>query len=47
MITIKMRDGKWRITITEETFEFPDKKSCLDTLEDIAEFKDKFGRIKE
>jgi hypothetical protein len=47
MITIKMHQGKWRIIIGDEVWEFPDKRSCLDTLEDIAEFKDTFGRIKE
>ena len=45
MITIKMHQGKWRIIIGDEVWEFSNKQSCIDCLEDLMEFKDKFGRI--
>jgi hypothetical protein len=46
MITIKMREGKWRILLGDEIWQFEninDFKNCLETL---IILKDKFGRIK-
>ena len=45
MITIKMHQGKWRIIIGDEVWEFADKDSFDSVLAHLIEFKDKFGRI--
>lgn len=45
-IQIKMHNGKWRMEIISETFEFDILSSLEDNLNKILEIKDIFGRIK-
>ena len=47
MITIKMHQGKFRIEIGDEIWEFKDLKEMQENLNRILIIKDKFGRIKQ
>ena len=40
--TIRQRDEKWRIAISEEDWEFEDKMDMEQCLEKLIEFKEKF-----
>lgn len=47
MIILKMYEGKWRIEIDSEGFEFKDYKSFKETLEKLIKIKEVNGRIKD
>lgn len=46
MIGIRMFGDEWRISIGDETWEFPDLKTMQKNLETLLEMKDKYGRLK-
>ena len=46
MITIKMYQDEWRISITGEEWKFNSAREALDELETIVLMKDKYGRLK-
>lgn len=46
MISIKMHDGKWRIIITDEEWEFEDIEVLNFILNELIANKDKYGRLK-
>lgn len=47
MITIKMHDGKWRIIITDETWEFDDKIGLMGIINQMVLMKDLYGRVEK
>ena len=48
MITIKQRDnGKYHLIVTNEEWEFKDRKEMEKELNHILDIKDKCGRLKE
>lgn len=46
MIKIKMNNGKWRIEVEEEKWEFSQQKPFEDCLKELLKFKALFGQIK-
>lgn len=46
MIQLKMFGEKWRMTIGDETWEFPTTKEFKETLDKILKIKEKYGKIK-
>ena len=44
-ILLKMHEGKWRIKIVEEEWEFSNLSELLKVNETICKLKDKNGRI--
>ena len=46
MIKLYMMKGKWRMSIDNEQFEFDSMQSALDELAEVANIKDKYGRLK-
>jgi hypothetical protein len=46
MISIKMFQGKFRILVGEEVWEFENVKDMKFVLETLIDLKDKYGRIK-
>lgn len=46
MITIKIYDGKWRMEINSEIWEFDTLEQLRTNHNNILEIKDRFGRIK-
>jgi len=46
MIEIKMHEGKWRISIREENWEFDDTKKMLTILEQVTKLKESYGKLK-
>jgi hypothetical protein len=47
MITIKLRNDKWRVGIDGEELEFATIEEFKKVVEDLITLKDKFGRLKE
>lgn len=47
MITIKMHNGKWRIIIGDEIWEFEDMIEMDKILNMLITFKDEYGRIED
>lgn len=45
MITIKMNNEKWRLAIGDEVWEFETKKEMMKVLEQLIDFKEKYGKI--
>lgn len=43
-ITIKMKDGKYRVNVFEELWEFPDDKEFHRVLNELLECKERYGR---
>jgi len=46
MIKIIMFEGKWRIIIEDEKFEFETREDLDKILKGLLDIKDKFGRLK-
>lgn len=46
-ITIKIYDGKWRIEIENEKWEFENRKELDIGLKTLLDLKDKKGRVKK
>ena len=46
MIKITQYEGRWRISIINETWEFGDLKEMMNNLNKIIELKNKYGDIK-
>jgi hypothetical protein len=42
---IKMFEGKWRVHIDEETFEFESIDELLENVKNLTFIKNKYGRI--
>jgi hypothetical protein len=45
MINLKMYNGKWRMEITNETWEFPTTQELKETLKSLIAQKDSYGHI--
>ena len=46
-IKIEMRDGKWRMGIESEFWEFENKEDMLNELNNLLTLKDNHGRLKD
>ena len=46
-LSIKQYNGKWRIAISNEEWEFKDLKEFKENLNKIIDLKDKFGHIEK
>lgn len=47
MISIYMYDGKWRLKIGDEIWEFGSASEMQEVLKDVIGFKDRYGRIED
>jgi len=47
MIQIKMHDYAWRIKITDEKWEFENRNQLNETLKELLNFKETFGKIND
>lgn len=47
MIQLSMYNGSWRITVTGETWEFPNQESFKETLNKLIQYKSGFGNLKK
>lgn len=47
MIQIKTNQGKWRITIQTEEWEFPNQSDFKSTLDMLLSAKEKYGKLRE
>ena len=46
MITIRMYQGKWRLNISDEEWEFEDKIFMEEALKNLLSLKDIYGSLK-
>ena len=42
-----MHDGKWRIIITDETWEFDDRIGLMAIMNEMVRMKDFYGRVEK
>jgi hypothetical protein len=42
-----MYEGKWRISIGDETWEFPNVDKMFEVLHTLIEYKEKYGDIEK
>ncbi len=47
MIKLTMFEGKWRIKIGDEIWEFSSKDEFIDTIVVLVDLKDTYGRIND
>jgi hypothetical protein len=47
MIIVKMYERKWRISIGDETWEFPNVDKMFEVLHTLIEYKEKYGDIRK